>query len=46
MDDKKPIPEEVALQICEEVRELNKKKKIQLYKSSMLGMYEIFTKKE
>jgi len=33
----KPIPEEIALQICEEVREHNKKKKLSFAKFLMLN---------
>ena len=45
MDDKKPIPEEVALQICEEVRELNKKKKFSFTKVQCWGCMKYSQKK-
>jgi len=45
MSEKKPIPEEVALQICEEVRERNKKKKLSLAKGQCWGCMKYSQKK-
>ncbi|MCK4380025.1 MAG: hypothetical protein KAW51_02735 [Candidatus Lokiarchaeota archaeon] len=45
MNEKKPIPEEVALQICEEVRERNKKKKLSFAKVQCWGCMKYSLKK-
>ena len=45
MNEKKPIPEEVALQICEEVRERNKKKKLSFAKAQCWGCMKYSHKK-
>jgi len=41
----KPIPEEIALQICDEVREHNKKKKLSFAKVQCWGCMKYSNKK-
>jgi len=45
MTEKKPISEEIALQICEEVREQNKKKKFSFAKTQCWGCMKYSQKK-
>lgn len=40
-----PIPEDIALQICEEIREKNKKKKFSLAKGQCWGCMKYSNKK-
>lgn len=42
----KPIPEELAFQLCEEVREQNKKKKISFAKGQCWGCMKYSQKKD
>ncbi len=45
MNEKKPIPEGIALQICEEVREKNKQKKFSFAKGQCWGCMKYSEKK-
>ncbi len=45
MNEKKLIPEEIALQICEEVREKNKQKKLSFAKGQCWGCMKYSEKK-
>ena len=45
MKEMKPIPEKIALEICEEVREQNKKKKFSFAKGQFWGCMKYSLKK-
>ena len=46
MNERKPIPEETALQICKEIREQNKQKKFSFAKGQCWGCMKYSQKKE
>ena len=45
-ENKIPIPEDIALQICEDVREINSKKKLSFAKAQCWGCMKYSNKKE